>query len=609
MRTSPYACFATCLLGWQVLAVAEMSSRFTLTREGQPAAFIFAPGENQWAGERLVDRTRQWTGVRLPFRASGILPETELNLIAVGTPQTNPVVRVVLGSEPRLALLGEEGYILKIGTWKDRPVLVVGGATLPGVQNAVSELVSWKLRLDRRSAHVPGDLDEIDTPALKYRVLWNWTLGTHWPTRLAEVYEPDPQNANESPGYAQGAVGFLEHHRRAIDFFSDHKLNGLILWHFLNDAHGGVDAGREIIRYGRRRNVRILPGIGTVVYNGFYSSGKSPYCMTQFLKDHPEVRRAIKADGELAALPCSQDPVYQKWLAEGTRWFFGTFPDVGGANVEHGDFHACHCELCKAEKAKPGNDPNCFWDMKTTQSPIFEISRELRPDAWMIFATYSGFTEEALSRNLEEAALPPKFLDQYPPNAVCQWTLTKMITPETWPEGVGPPTGAIREHIGYIHQGGLRSCCPGHPVDKERWWAGPSAIGDEISEVIQFLCGRIEATGMAGLVMYGEIGAVVPAAELRYIAMEYFTWHPERTMDDFVRDRLSVCYGSEERARLFLKLLRNVTKDPVHIDRDRLKAGSLAADQTLDVRQKRRWRNLADELSRRQKLLEEQQTE
>ena len=186
---------------------------------------------------------------------------------------------------------------------------------------------------------------------------------------------------------------------------------------------------------------------------------------------------------------------------------------------------------------------------------------------------------------------------------MCQWTVTDMFDPASWPEEAAPPSGAIREHIGYFHQGGLRACCPGHPMDRERWWAGPSGIGDEVSEYIQFWCGRAHATGMAGLAMYGEIGAALPAAELRYLAMEYFSWHPERSMEEFTRDRLSICYGSEDLARRYLAMLRDVTREPERISQARDEAGGVAQDSKLDVRQRLRWHNLHDELARRLRLL------
>ena len=615
------SCFLLALTFTVVPATLARAGGFALVEDGDPAAFIFAEGPNQWAGRRLADRVAAWSGVRVPVRASSFPPEQRHErVVAVGTPGDNRIVRELLADDPRLADLGDQGSLLTVADSDGRRVLLCAGNTLEGVNNAVSELVSWHLRLDDGHAAVTDDELEIaESPALKYRLLWNWTMGTHWHTRVADVYDDNPQSANYSPSYDGGAAGFIAHHKRAIDFFSDHKLNGLMIWHILHDNHGGIESARELMTHGKRSNVRIMPGIGTMQYNGYYSSGKSPYNMTQFLNTHPQVRRLTKADGEQTEMPCPSDPIYQKWFSEGAHWFFDTFPDVGGANVEHGDLLACHGPVCSEQRKKPGNDPNFFWDMKTTEVPLFEIAHERRPDAWMIFATYTSFMKEGLpaQRDITKAALPaqrdaatpPKFLDAYPPNAICQWTLTDLATAESWPEGVGPPTGAIDEHIGYMHQGGLRNCCPGKPIDEARWWAGPSAIGDDISEAIDFVCGRIHQTGMTGLAIYGEMGDVLPAGYLRYVAMEYFTWHPDRTYEQFIRDRLATSYGSEKLAREFLEMLRNTDRGPGKIAAQRDRAAKHARGRGLDARQRRRWRDLRDELSRRLALLAAQAAE
>jgi len=74
---------------------------------------------------------------------------------------------------------------------------------------------------------------------------------------------------------------------------------------------------------------------------------------------------------------------------------------------------------------------------------------------------------------------------------------------------------------------------------------------------------------------------------------------------DFVRDRLSVCYGGDSEARSFLKLLRNTTKKADEIEKDQRLALDQSRRKDLDPRQAARWRNLADELSRRLKYLPE----
>ena len=98
---------------------------------------------------------------------------------------------------------------------------------------------------------------------------------------------------------------------------------------------------------------------------------------------------------------------------------------------------------------------------------------------------------------------------------------------------------------------------------------------------------------------------MAPARDLSYVALEYFGWHPERSYEQFIDERLSVRFGNADLARRFLALLRNTTRNPAEIDRDRQEAERIAADSQLDVRQRLRWRNLALELARRATLARE----
>ena len=53
-------------------------------------------------------------------------------------------------------------------------------------------------------------------------------------------------------------------------------------------------------------------------------------------------------------------PENQQWLRDGAEWLFDSLPDIGGINLENGDFMSCYCDECRAQRAMPANDPNCF---------------------------------------------------------------------------------------------------------------------------------------------------------------------------------------------------------------------------------------------------------
>lgn len=591
------------------VALPATASEFAIVADGRSAVTVYAPGENQWAGLRFADRIQRLTGVEVVLQTATALPVGDGAVVAVGTPTSNAVVATVAGDDDRIAGLGEQGYMIKVGIWQDRRVLAATGATLEGVNNGVSEIISWKLKLSDGGASVPGDLDETDRPALKYRLLWNWDSRTNWETSVERMHAVPFQrwNLNE-----QGAAGHETHIKRAIDYFADHKLNGLTIWGYIRPDHGGLETARRLCTYAKRNNVRMLPGVcPEAAYGGFTFDKEAEYNLDNWTEKHPELRYK-DAKGTLHPGACPSKPQNQQWLKRGTKWFFDQLPDVGGANIENGDWFYCWTDDCVEAKSRPENDPNFFWDQMASYKPVLEVSAEIRPDAWMVFATYSGFTENAIGGAMygatatgravgiaTEVVYPPRMMAQIPANGICQWTLTGMVTPEAWPEGARPPESNFEDHIGYILQAG--AVWP--PSNPDRWWAGlPGSRWEEISEMIQFLCSRMHKADMKGLVMYGERGPASPCNELNYLALEYFGWHPDRSFDQFTNDRLAYCYGGQDRARLFLELLRNTSRNPAQIEDDRRKAAEVASRADLDVRQRARWNNLGDELARRVKV-------
>lgn len=585
------------------------AGEFVIARQGKSLVTVYAPGESQWAGTRLVDRVKRLTGVDLRLHTAKWVPTGEGAVVAVGTPDSNQVASAIVGKDSRIKQLGEQGYLLKVADWNGRRVLVATGATLEGVNNGVSELISWKLQLSDNGASAPGDLDEVDKPALKYRILWNWDSRTNWETSVERMHEIPFQrwNLNE-----QGAAGFETHVKRAIDYFSDHKLNGLTIWGYVRPQHGGLETARLLCRYAKQNNVRMLPGVcPEAAYGGFTFNEEAEFNLKNWTDKNPELRYK-DSQGKFREGACPSKAANQQWLREGTKWFFESLPDVGGANLENGDWFYCWTDDCVAEKSKPENDPNFLWDQMKSYTPVLEVSQQLRPDAWMVFATYSGFTENAVNGAMHgarqtkralgaatEVVYPPRFLKKMPANGVCQWTLSGMVTPEAWPEGARLPEASFTDHIGYILDAG--AVWP--PSNPERWWAGlPGSRWEDVGEIIQFLCSRMHSAGMKGLVMYGERGNASPCNELNYLALEYFGWHPERSWEDFVEERLALCYGGADRARLFLELLRKTTRDHTEIESDRDRAKSILDARGLDVRQRARWRSLVAELDRRKKL-------
>src|SRR5438128_478596 len=120
---------------------------FILVEDGESRALIYAPGENQRAGHRLAERLRDLTGAQVRLETGSAAPEGAENLVAIGTPESNALVREAMKQDPRAGGLAEEGYLLKLVRSNGRRILFAAGQTSAGANNAVSELLSWKMRV------------------------------------------------------------------------------------------------------------------------------------------------------------------------------------------------------------------------------------------------------------------------------------------------------------------------------------------------------------------------------------------------------------------------------------------------------------------------------
>ena len=103
--------------------------------------------------------------------------------------------------------------------------------------------------------------------------------------------------------YGKPPDSFLADYKAAVDFMAEHGVNGIVIWGFLRDAHGGVAAAQELCRYATERGVRILPGVGTSGYGGYYYEGSNRYNAKTWITEHPELR-SVNKDGKSIRSPC-----------------------------------------------------------------------------------------------------------------------------------------------------------------------------------------------------------------------------------------------------------------------------------------------------------------
>jgi hypothetical protein len=573
--------------------------------ESGRSAVVLAESDSLPAATHFISIMEQLTNRKLEIQ-SGNLSGGNQAAVVIGDIQTSSTVRKLAGA--RGSKVTAQGILIATLSYQGQPILLLAGGSPGATPGAVGELLNFHLNAGPDRAIVP-ELDLVDNPALPYRMLWNWDHSTIWARGV-----PGEQDHGCANPYMKEAKDYLNDYRQIADFMGEHKLNGLIIWGFLRDSHGGASTSKELVDYASARGVHVLPGVGSMDYGGFYYEGKHRFSLETWLAQNRAGLRYLddKGNRHKDILSPSQ-PENLRWLREGSEWLFTEFGKLGGANLENGDYEACQCNDCRRNRQKPGNDPNYYYDMTVTQLPIIEVAQRLNPRAWMVYATYTGFNSQQIWMQTDKSLIRssvPEFVSQYPETAICQWTYSSMVRgwgrePEAevrkkWPSGLKPPT---KHSVGLLHQGSQWASSP------DIWWTN-SARGDntgqryvDISELIRYTCTRCAEEGLEGLEIQGEVSDDSPANELNYLAFEEFTWHPHLSMDDFVRNRLSRIYGSYEDAQRFVRMLRSTERSLPVLLKNMHQADEICNNRQFNTRQRRRWGNLRSELARRISLL------
>lgn len=524
--------FSAALLSVETISAEEP---LWLVRDGQSRATIVYGGENEYAAERLQRFLADATGAKVNLApADGWRPSDKDSVVLIGSAQSNRVLGELcekLGLKIDPTQLTDQGYVAKRVSHDGRDWLILAGGGRDGAQYAVVDLFQWQLQRDGKSVWI-GSLDARQIPRLRYRWFWNWDSRMDWGgsgKRSAAMAAGD----DDYP-YLKNREAFLVDGKRCVDYMADHKFNAMILWGFLRDDHGGIEASQELCRYAARRGVRILPGIGTSGYGGYYYCGQNEFNSKTWLASHPELR-AIDKDGKPRPSPCPSKKANQEWLDRGAAWLFKTF-EVGGVNLEMGDFYVCYCDDCRRARATiVSKEPDHYKDMAISHSATIKTMRRLAPEAWLSYATYTGFTAKMMKT-------PPKFLSIIPEDAICQWTLSKLSS--NWDSSARP---MARHSLGYLH------------------WCNVSSRTehDFYLDRIRSICRNAAAAGFEGLDFYGELSDERPNAEMGYLAWEAFLWNPDMTLDEFADQRLARLYGGQQAARALLEIIPLVqtTKD------------------------------------------------
>ncbi|NQU10242.1 hypothetical protein HQ590_05600 [bacterium] len=460
----------------------------------------------------------------------------------------------------RIPALPPGGYRIECVTRRSGRALVIIGGDLFGMLAGLADaLINGELT---RRAFLYRGGDKTEKPAFPLRYYWTWDHSTNW-----VLDDPGNQFHGAANAYLKKPETFLEDYRRLVDHCLDMRFNGIALWGFLRDAHGGERHAGAVAQYAADRGVAILPGAGVTGYGGIYYCGNHPANLETHLAAHPQLGN-LGPDGTRSAY-CSSPyaPENQAWIQRSIEWLYRNFP-IGGINLENMDFLVDFSAAGKRMRRKiRSGEPDFLKDQFVAYRTALETVHAIAPEKWNTYATYCGFSPADQRKAAGpvdpmldvQVQVEPYFARRLPPSAIAQWTIGEMLLRPAlplrawlnqgpppgihanprWPRGLRPPTP---RSAGFIHQ--PSQCCA---VRERR----SNLVLSSLAEA----CFRAHEAGMEGISLFSEVTSRTLVWELNYLAMRHWTYHPSSTLAEFAQAELTPRTGGRQEALDFVRAL------------------------------------------------------
>ncbi|MBX7255329.1 MAG: hypothetical protein K1Y02_03115 [Candidatus Hydrogenedentes bacterium] len=362
--------------------------------------------------------------------------------------------------------------------------------------------------------YVPGvssGQESVPKPKSMDVLLWCWDARMTWDDEPEQI--STKMAASEVPfPYLKRPESYLVGFKRLVDYCATIGVKGIIVWGFLRDAHGGVDAAKELCTYAKDRGVSILPGVGLCSYGGYYFEGEHPFNLNTYLKKYPErVSKAFEEGGKREVMPVL-DPslkANQTWWKDGLEWMLETFA-IGGVDYEMGDFIVNPSpEAVQAREALGVDADGNILDTIVATKDLMDFAYAQKPDGIFIDCTYRGF-----ERIKGFPDIP--YLDVINKKTVWEYTLTGTSRRDDFPAAFA----GVKPHrmYGYLH------------------WFNPSTKTmekDYVADVARVFPGAA-SLGFEFIGTYGEVSAVEnPLADRNYRAQVAWAKEPGLKVADF----------------------------------------------------------------------------
>lgn len=495
--------------------------------------------------------------------------------------------------------LPEGAFRIEPSQGSGAPRLTITGGPFSGVIYGAEELIARGI--DGSGELVWPQTTISQAPGLAYRTFWTWDHSTNW-----ELSQVGLQEIGVFNPYGKPPRGFLDDYKRCVDFCSVNRIAAIVIYGFLRNSHGGIDAARELCRYAAERGVRILPGIAIGSYGGCYWEGDHKYNLATWLKANPQHAATLekgvgfqiadlafplnfpRSDYTMSACPSA--PETMAWMEDGVAWLTETF-DIGGINIEAGDYGVCGCARCvarrnnEAEAARRKDVHGDYWshtDMADNFPRLYRAAKAIKPDLWI----YSEIQWDNLLDPVAHDAqrrLPRGGIYQHTTNR-SYWKRIERELTRDYVDHLPMQPNVLRCQFACQWNGDERS---------ERY-----ALNARVFATMAQLCAR---TGLQGLTVWGEPSPYHATVELSYLAFARFSWDPSLTWDDFMARDVEPRLGGADAAARFVNIAVELDAHQA-LPRERLATlGDEAASHARALRGEaaRRWLTLQEQIARR----------
>lgn len=401
---------------------------------------------------------------------------------------------------------------------------------------------------------------------------WTWDQSTNW-----VLDDPGMVNFGSWNKYLKKPETYVEDYKRLTDMAQGLGIKGIVIWGFLRDSHGGIENAKKVASYAKSKGVYIMPGVGTTHYGGIYYEGNHKYNINTFLRENPDAGAVTSKEPNSQRAThavCPSHPLFKEWIAEGFNWLFKEF-DIGGCNMENGDFFSCYCDKCQSKKENwPKSDPNFFRYQSMCYESALDTAKsivEKNNDLLITWATYCGFMTEKIKNEPDKpesyiksmGTARPEMFNRLSYEGIAQWTLTRMVRekeislldfldtkkPEiiydnaSWGKGITPPS---KRSTGFVHQGSQWDYSP---------WETKSTRYGLVLGRIKEACLRAYESGLEGVSIHGEVTSRHIPAALNYLAFSHFTHWPEDTLREFGQKTLGEVFDNPKEGEDYVEIL------------------------------------------------------